>query len=199
MVNFKNRNDLRKKWLMATIIVYFLNPSLIFLLMLGTTIKTFPISAKAAMIGYVAVFALIFFLIIYYSAYKQQKNTWLNYYLSIGVLYTCYDYFRIYRGIADKERIFWIIFTFCIAMDCLWYLLSFKLKKANGQFQLKTLMGEDDYKKGLELLKTAENLEDLNARFHGLFLKCPKKYANYLTPFYKEKKKHLKRASQLSF
>jgi len=198
MIRFKDGNDLRKKWLISTIIVYFLNPALIFLLMLNTTIKNLSLSAKLTMAGYVAVFTLVFFLIIYYSAYKKRKNSWLNYYLSVGVLYTFLDYFRIYRNIADKERIFWIIFTFCIAMDCLWYLLSFKLKKENSQFQLKSLMGEDDYEKGLKLLKTAKSLEELNSRLKELISKCPKKYTGYLTSFYKEKKKSLKKSNQLS-
>src|ERR1700722_6352672 len=165
LVISKNAAKVRKHWLIATCFQFLiLAPFLCILKLLFIPMES---SAKTELVGETIGYALtsfISFYIVYYCAYKKFGTGWLTFSLIFGLISLIA---QLLLTLTDSSYI-----GFAMA-NIWWLLISLKLRKANIAIQLNNKPTDPVYTQSLLELESAQNLEDLDAKFYALVEKTP--------------------------
>lgn len=168
--------QIRAKWLNATIALYFAYPIFFFF-----SVVIFDEHMEAATLfknlGHMT-FDILKFFILWYCAYKKHGNTILSICIigsifALGyILYLLIDaYDTIFLALSLSSAITYLPFFILIPW---WLIESFKLWNINKHYKLSFLYNSEEYKQALTLIQEAPNTKELHIKFKSSVRKCPK-------------------------
>ncbi len=171
----KENEAAKKRWLQYSLFYFIGYPFLIFLMatfsIFFSRLDTAAWQAEVLNPGLTIILSLVSFGMTYYFAYKKIGIKWLTLILiigPIGVIKSISGMIKMDLDIFEKSI---MLIEFILFFG--WYVLSWRLRKANMRKQLLKQFPEDS-KSCMDILERSLSLEDLNANFHNLMQTFPK-------------------------
>jgi ACR3 family arsenite efflux pump ArsB len=176
----KNEQKIRKHWLIALLCNYLVWPIASFALATFFKISAAGESPLMATAGAFTVLILVLiaslstiFLVwaLYYCAYKKHGTRFLTFWLCVSLLTWAFELYGIFlMGSLDSYGL--SMFAINFPLFLWWVVASFRLRSLNKKLAKRALDCQE-YLHGIELMKTAQNIEDLDTKFHALIEKWP--------------------------
>jgi hypothetical protein len=172
----KNEQKIRRHWLIATLCIYLGLPITWFSLVFLIADMSQPMTASGALqlLIMLLIPSLIITLLIwafYHCAYKKHGTRFLTFCLLVSLLISARQLYKIFlMGSIDFYEL--VAFLVNLPLFLWWVITSFKLRSLNKKLQMRALDCQE-YLHGIELMKTAQNIEDLGTKFHALIEKWP--------------------------
>lgn len=134
------------------------------------------------------------FCMLYHCAYKNHGTGLLAFIMIISYPYWI---FRVLSNASGSEDpVEWIVFLLATCIFGLFYFFGLRIRKINKKIQSFAFLSSDHFQEAVASIRSAQNLDDLTFKFHEAFRECPGSFANVLSPYYEEMKKHLSQTTR---